>query len=570
MAVLKKTDPVEKILLAKNQLSPQAMEEIRKNNLQNGKFLGRVLVDHGYMNVQNLLEILSGELGFPYIKKEQYPRDLLPVPDLEFSESYLKEKVIFPLETDNGTLTLAVFNPFDWPTFEDLKINIGKDLKLVLSTPEDILEAVETWYGLGGSAMDRMVGDISDDDADLDIDPENTEHIRDMASEAPVIKLVNHIINQAIETGASDIHLEPFLDELALRYRIDGMLYDFEAPPKRLQSAISTRIKIMAKLDISERRLPQDGKIRVKSQGKDIDIRVSTLPTIYGESVVMRILDRGNIVVDLEHLGFPEKELKGFQNLIKKPYGMVLVTGPTGSGKTTTLYAGLSKINTPDEKIVTIEDPVEYQLKGVNQIHVKPQIGLTFANGLRSIVRQDPDVIMVGEIRDPETADISIQAALTGHLVFSTVHTNDAAGAITRLQDMGVESFLISSALLGVLAQRLVRVICTECKVQYELDTETKAELGIRQDRSVPAYRGKGCKNCNLTGYRGRMGIYELLIIDDSIRRLILSKSSAQIIRDRGRKLGMTVLREDGLRKVVRGITTVEEIMRVTQADQVT
>ncbi|QPJ62930.1 MAG: type II secretion system ATPase GspE [Candidatus Nitronauta litoralis] len=569
MTALKKIDPVEKILLEHNQITPDAIEEIRKNKLQNGKFLGRALVEHGYLHVQTLLETLSKDLGYPYITKEQYPRDQLPVPDLQFPEGYLKEKTVFPLAVENGSLTLAVFDPFDWSTFEDLKISTGKDIKLTLSAPEDIQEAIENYYGLGGSAMDRMVGDISDEDADLDQDWENTEHIRDMASEAPVIKLVNHIINQAIETGASDIHLEPFMEELALRYRIDGMLYDFEAPPKRLQSAISTRIKIMAKLDISERRLPQDGKIRVKTQGKDIDIRVSTLPTIYGESVVMRILDRGNIVVDLEHLGFPKKELELFQQLIKKPYGMILVTGPTGSGKTTTLYAGLSKINTPDKKIVTIEDPVEYQLRGINQIHVKPQIGLTFANGLRSIVRQDPDVIMIGEIRDPETADIAIQAALTGHLVFSTVHTNDAAGAITRLQDMGVESFLLSSAVLGVLAQRLVRVICTECKVSYELDNETKSELGIKKDRSVKAYRGTGCKNCNTTGYKGRMGIYELLIIDDSIRKLILTKSGAQTIRDRGRKLGMNVLREDGLRKVIRGLTTVEEIMRVTQADQV-
>ena len=564
---LKKIDPVEKILRARQKITPQVMEEIRKNDLQNGKYLGRVLVEHGYLHVNTLLETLSEELKYPYLKGDQYPKDRLPVPDLQFSEGYLKEKVIFPLEVDNGTLTLAVFDPFDWATFEDLRISTGKDLKLVLSSQEDILEAVETYYGLGGSAMDRMVGSITDEDAAMDIDPESTEHIRDMASEAPVIKLVNHIINRAIDTGASDIHLEPFADDLALRYRIDGMLYDFEAPPKRLHSAISTRIKIMAKLDISERRLPQDGRIRIKSQGKDIDIRVSTLPTIYGESVVMRILDRGNIVVNLDNLGFPRRELEQFQTLIKKPYGMILVTGPTGSGKTTTLYASLAKINTPDKKIVTVEDPVEYQLRGVNQIHVKPQIGLTFANGLRSIVRQDPDVIMVGEIRDPETADIAIQAALTGHLVFSTVHTNDAAGAITRLQDMGCESFLISSALLGVLAQRLVRVVCTDCKVSYELDDATKAELKIRRDRSVKAYRGKGCARCNLTGYRGRIGIYELLVIDDAIRELILSKASAQIIRDRGRRQGLRLLREDGLRKVVQGITTVEEILRVTQAE---
>jgi type II secretory ATPase GspE/PulE/Tfp pilus assembly ATPase PilB-like protein len=322
----------------------------------------------------------------------------------------------------------------------------------------------------------------------------------------------------------------------------------------------------MAHLDIAERRLPQDGRIRIKSQGKDIDIRVSTLPTLYGESVVMRILDRGNIVVQLDHLGFPEKELNLFQNLIHKPYGQILVTGPTGSGKTTTLYGSLEKINTPEKKIVTIEDPVEYQLRGVNQVHIRPQIGLTFANGLRSIVRQDPDVIMIGEIRDSETADVAIQSALTGHLVFSTVHTNDAAGAITRLQEMEIESFLISSALLGVLAQRLVRVICTHCKESCPIDPEALLELGIDDPSPNNAFRGKGCERCNETGYRGRTGIYELLVISDEIRESILAHASTQEIRERAMQLGMTTLRQDGWRKIMEGTTTVEEIIRVTHS----
>jgi general secretion pathway protein E len=487
------------------------------------------------------------------------------VPGLEISEAFLREKLILPLNVDNHSLTLAAFDPFDLETFENLKVSMGKEIKINLSSQEDILEAIERYYGKGDSAMDRMVSKIQEEE-EIETTQENTEHIRDMASEAPVIKLVNHIINQAIKTSASDIHLEPFADDLILRYRIDGMLYEHEAPPKRLNSAIVTRIKIMAHLDIAERRLPQDGRIRIKSQGKDIDIRVSTLPTLFGESVVMRILDRGNIVVNLDHLGFPEKELKLFQNLIHKPYGQILVTGPTGSGKTTTLYGSLEKINTPEKKIVTIEDPVEYQLRGVNQVHIRPQIGLTFATGLRSIVRQDPDVIMIGEIRDSETADVSIQSALTGHLVFSTVHTNDAAGAITRLQEMEIESFLISSALLGVLAQRLVRVICTKCKESCPIDREALLEMGIDDPAPPNTYQGKGCDHCNETGYKGRTGIYELLVIDDEIRKLILAHASTQEIRECAMKLGMKTLRQDGWRKIVEGVTTVEEIIRVTHS----
>ena len=564
--MLKKRDPIEKILLDHEKITEETLEEIRLNDFQKGNYLGKVLVDHGYLHSQVILEALSQELGFPCVPSADYPKAELPVPDLKISEVFLREKLILPLKMDALSLTLAAFDPFDWETFENLKLSLGKEIKINLSSQEDILEAIETFYGKGDSAMDRMVNKIEEEDEEVEATLENTEHIRDMASEAPVIKLVNHIINQAITTNASDIHLEPFADDLILRYRIDGMLYEQEAPPKRLNSALVTRIKIMAHLDIAERRLPQDGRIRIKSQGKDIDIRVSTLPTLFGESVVMRILDRGNIVVKLDHLGFPKKELEQFQNLIHKPYGQILVTGPTGSGKTTTLYGSLEKINTPDKKIVTIEDPVEYQLRGVNQVHIRPQIGLTFANGLRSIVRQDPDVIMIGEIRDSETADVAIQSALTGHLVFSTVHTNDAAGAITRLQEMGIESFLISSALLGVLAQRLVRVICTQCKESCTINPEVLLEMGIDGPAPPNTFRGKGCHHCNETGYRGRTGIYELLVINEEIRKLILTQASSQEIRERAIQLGMTTLRQDGWRKILEGVTTAEEIIRVTHS----
>jgi len=568
--MLKKVNPVERILLRHKKISEKVLTEIKNNKLHSGNYMGKTLVDHGYIHTQTLLETLSNELRLPYVKKDQYPKSGLPIEGLSISETFLREKIIFPLQLKENTLIVAVFDPFDLYTIEDLKISLGKNIRVVLSSEQDILESIETFYGKGKStAMDRMVDNINEDDVHgLDSIDESTEHIRDMASEAPVIKLVNHIISEAIESRASDIHFEPFADELLLRYRIDGILHEFDPPPKRLSSAITTRIKIMAKLDISERRLPQDGRIKLKILGKDIDMRVSTLPTLHGESVVMRILDRGSLLLDLNQMGFPKKVHEELKKLILKPYGKLLVTGPTGSGKTTTLYAALSKINTPNKKIITVEDPVEYQMRGINQIHVKSQIGLSFASGLRSIVRQDPDVIMVGEIRDPETAEISIQAALTGHLVFSTVHTNDAAGAVTRLLDMGIENFLISSALLGVLAQRLVRVICPDCKEEKSLKSSLRTEMGIIGKEDIKVYQGKGCKACSQTGFRGRCGIYELLVIDDNIRELILKKSTAQIIRDQARKAGMATLREDGWDKVIKGITTVEEILRVTQNDR--
>lgn len=569
MARLTKTDPVEKILLRQNKITEKALKKIRANHLHNGQYFGKTLVDHGYVHTQVLLATLGEELSIPVLEAEDFLKHELPIPDLNISEAFLKEKVIFPLRLEHDALTIVLFDPFDFFTIENLRVSQDKDIKIALAPEKVILEAIETHYGGGSSIMDRMVGKVQDDDLhSLDNDDESTEHIRDMASEAPVIKLVNHIISEAIEKRASDIHLEPFAEDLVLRYRIDGMLHEFEAPPKKLNSAITTRIKIMAKLDISERRLPQDGRIKLKILGKDIDMRVSTLPTLYGESVVMRILDRSNLKVDLEHLGFPKKQLEQLLVLINKPYGKLLVTGPTGSGKTTTLYAALDKINTSERKIITIEDPVEYQMRGINQIHVKPQIGLTFASGLRSIVRQDPDVIMVGEIRDPETAEISIQAALTGHLVFSTVHTNDAAGAITRLLDMGIENFLISSALLGVLAQRLVRMICEECKELVTLNPVLLKEMGPWAKPDIKTYHGTGCKNCSFTGYRGRAGVYELLIVDETIRGLILAKANAQTIRDIARKNGMHCLRDDGWKKVLLGVTTVEEILRVTVGDQ--
>ena len=577
-------ETLEKILIRENKITEEQLQKVMAQG--NGKSIGRRLVEMGYLAEEEMLKIMSGTLNIPYIKISELKENpeassnsgeaaisLKDIPKIDdrIPVKFMKEYKIFPLKIDNNTLTLTMADPLDIPTMDEIRLITGYVIKICISGENEILDAIEKHYGTGATTMERIIGDMSEEEIDLmgGEAEEETEHLKDLASEAPVIKLVNLIINRAVEIGASDIHVEPFEGDLKIRYRVDGVLHDMESPPKKLQSAVISRIKIMSKLNIAERRLPQDGRIRFKSMGKNIDMRVSTLPTIYGESIVMRILDRGGVVLELEKLGFPSKELKQFENLISKPYGMLLVTGPTGSGKTTTLYTALHKINSPDIKIITIEDPVEYQMYGINQLHVKPQIGLTFANGLRSIVRQDPDVIMVGEIRDPETADIAIQSALTGHMVFSTVHTNDAAGAITRLQDMGVESFLMSSAILGVLAQRLVRVICKNCKTPVKLESGAMDELGVKEGvGSFTVYEGKGCDECSNTGYRGRVGIFELLIINDDIRRLILQKTSANIIKEKAREHGMITLREDGWNKVKQGITTISEVLRVTLEEE--
>jgi len=392
--------------------------------------------------------------------------------------------------------------------------------------------------------------------------------LRDMAFDAPVVRLVNLLIENAVGANASDIHIEPFEDTLRVRYRIDGVLFDVETPPRRLKAAVTSRIKIMAELNIAERRLPQDGRIRMNLQGRRLDIRVSTIPTIHGESVVMRLLDRAAILMPLEQLGMDPRTQRQIERLIRLPHGMLLVTGPTGSGKTTTLYAALDKINSPDKKIITIEDPVEYQLRGVNQIHVKPKIGLTFAAGLRHIVRQDPDIIMVGEIRDLETADIAIHAALTGHLVFSTLHTNDAPGAVTRLLDMGVEPYLIASVLEGILAQRLVRLICPACRVPHEPELKELRAMGVEGVPPGAALsRGKGCADCRGTGYRGRKGIYELAPLTEELRSLTIRKAPGHEIRQQAIAVGMRSLREDGWAKCCQGLTTVEEVLRVTREE---
>ncbi|MCW5893811.1 MAG: type II secretion system ATPase GspE [bacterium] len=553
---------LEQLLLDQGRISAEDLRKVKRLQQERGERLERLLLDLGFISEEDLQPLLASHLGVTVVARKDFPKE--PVPLGRLNLKYLRRARVLPLAQNNGTLVVAMADPADYYAVQALQMATGLAIDTRLARERDVLEALESAYGNGAPGDANGAPDAEGELEFIGEDEEDVNHLRDLASEAPVIRLVNVLINRAVEQRASDIHIEPFEEALKVRYRIDGVLHDVETPPRRLQAAIVSRIKIMAKLNIAERRLPQDGRIKLRMMGKEIDLRVSTLPTLYGESVVMRILDRSSIVVDLERLGFPSDTLKEFGQLIERPYGMVLVTGPTGSGKTTTLYGALDKINSPDKKIITIEDPVEYQLFGVNQIHVKPQIGLTFANGLRSIVRQDPDVIMIGEIRDYETAEIAIQAALTGHLVFSTLHTNDAAGAVSRLLEMGVENYLLASALLGVLAQRLVRRVCKRCAQPVELGPELLHEIAPRGE-AVGAMEGRGCEECAQTGYRGRGGIYELLPVDDGVKSLILERASSGKIKDYAVTQGMRTLRDDGWRSVRAGTTTVAEVVRVTQ-----
>ena len=495
----------------------------------------------------------------------KYPKEPVVIDNL--SDKMMKESKFVPLEVGKDFLRIAMADPDDFYTIDALRLAYDLRIDVVQGKETDILEAIERLYGAGSQSLETIIEEAGKDIYEISSEEiEDADHLRDLASEAPIIRLVNRLIFNAVEQRASDIHFEPFENEFKARYRIDGVLHDVEAPPKRLQAAIISRVKIMAKLDIAERRLPQDGRIKLKIADKEIDFRISTIPTLFGESVVMRILDREALIMDLEKLGFPEGVFTQYTDLVSQPYGMILVTGPTGRGKTSTLYTTLARINSSENKIITLEEPVEYQLSGVNQIQVAPKIGLTFANGLRSIVRQDPDIILVGEIRDRDTAEIAIQSALTGHLLFSTLHTNDAAGAISRLLDMGVESFLLSSTLLGVLAQRLVRVICPDCKepTRPEERMLKSMDLGPEETEGVQFFAGRGCEACRYTGFRGRTAIFEYLPVDRDIRKQITNRATTEAIKDLAAEKGFMTLRQDGWRKVKEGITTISEVLRVT------
>ncbi len=552
-----------KTLLDLNLITLEKLEiALKEQDVRKGR-LGEILVNLGFVSEDDMLLALSSQLDLKYLKFSEFPKTIP-------SESYptikfMKQYKFVPIGMDNGVIKIATADPMNEYVTDALKIFSKKPPEIFLSSEKDIMEAIEQYFG-GNVQMTNIMEGMREEESEtegLELQ-EDVHHLRDMAFEAPIVKLVNMLITRAVEGRTSDIHIEPFENNVKVRYRIDGALTEVESLPKRIQPAVISRVKIMSRLNIAERRLPQDGRIKLRVSGRDIDLRVSTIPTIYGESIVMRILDRGSALIVLDHLGFPAATQEKYENLITTPYGMLLVTGPTGSGKTTTLYASLNKINSDEKKIITVEDPIEYQIDGINQIQVKPQIGLTFASGLRHIVRQDPDVIMVGEIRDVETAEIAIHSALTGHLVFSTLHTNDAPGAVTRLLDMGIEGFLVSSSLIGVLAQRLVRVICSSCKEVYTPEQEVidKAELDLSK---VTAYHGTGCDECRNTGYRGRTGIFELMIVDGEIRRLILDKSSADIIRQKAVEKQMQVLRDSGWEKVGQGVTTIQEVLRVSQ-----
>jgi general secretion pathway protein E len=539
------------LLVQRGLVSAEEVDRALELQRERGDKLGKILVDLGYIAARDVLAALSDQLGIPLVSISIEETPAVSPETEKLSPRFLKQFRCLPYRLEEQALTLAMADPLDFETISAVEHSSGLRVLPVLAAEREILDAVDRFY------VSSHPG--TDSDYEFAGANEDLEQLRDMASEAPVIRLVNATIASAVEKRASDIHIEPFEKEFRIRYRIDGVLYNQEPPPREMKSAIISRVKLMAKLNIAERRLPQDGRIKIKTLGREVDLRVSTLPTLYGESVVMRLLDRSaGDFYDLRRLGFDEYMLGRMEHFTSLPYGIFLVTGPTGSGKSTTLYAALKRINLPDKKIITIEDPVEYQMDGINQIHVNPQIGLTFAHGLRHIVRQDPDVIMVGEIRDYETAEIAIRAALTGHFVFSTLHTNDAPSAITRLVDMGVENYLMTSSVVAVLAQRLVRVICEHCREQGGLRLTPRGE-------EVMTYRGAGCDRCFNTGYSGRMGIFELMELKEDLRRLIMQKADAGQLTLNARSNGMRNLREDGWEKVERGVTTPEELMRVTQ-----
>jgi len=541
--------PLGQLLIDRGSIAAEDLDRaLELQRERRGEKLGKILVDMGYIAQRDLLNALSDQLGLPIAQLAAPPSS----PELAgLSPRFLRQYGIFPVAIEEGSLTLAMADPLDFETINAVHKFLKLEINPQLAAEQDITDAIDRYYSEG----DRQAATAEFGTGD----EEDLEHLRDMASEAPVIRLVNAMIAQAIEKRASDIHIEPFDKEFRIRFRVDGVLFNQEQPPRELKAAITSRLKLMAKLNIAERRLPQDGRIKIRILGREVDLRVSTLPTLFGESIVMRLLDRSaGDFYDLRRLGFDDRMLERMEHYTSLPHGIFLVTGPTGSGKSTTLYSALKRINLPDKKIITIEDPVEYQMDGINQIHVNPQIGLTFASGLRHIVRQDPDVIMVGEIRDRETADVAIRAALTGHFVFSTLHTNDAPSAVTRLLDMGVENYLITSSVVAILAQRLVRLICPHCQ-------ESAGRAMTPFGEEIETFKGRGCEACDGSGYKGRAGIFELMELNDELRRLVMANADASRITEAARRHGMRNLREDGWEKVGRGVTTAAELTRVTQ-----
>ena len=557
--------PYQSLLLTlqeRNKLSASELkkaERVQKTSL--AESLPQLLVKLGLCSELDVADAFVESGHFEKVTPEQYPLEM-QLPET-VSLRFLKNYHIIGLQNTDDTMTVAMMDPEDQFTINGLRLATGKPIIAKVGLLSEIDAALDVQYGEDKSKMDKLIADSATDD----LGEEDLAHLKDLASEAPVIKMVNLIMQRAIETKASDIHIEPFEQSLKIRLRIDGVLQEIDAPNVKSTAAVISRIKIMAKLNIAERRLPQDGRIKVQMIGKELDLRVSTIPTMHGESVVIRLLDKENTVLDFAALGFAGRHLQQFIDVLSQPHGIILITGPTGSGKSTTMYAALKQLNTPERKIITVEDPVEYQMEGINQIQAKPQIGLTFASALRSIVRQDPDVIMIGEMRDLETARIAVQSALTGHLVLSTLHTNDAAGGITRLLDMGLEEYLLTSTVNGILAQRLIRKLCPSCKKGAIAAPEIVKKLRLQRfapKGDIVLYQPIGCSACSHTGYRGRLAIIEFLPMTDPIRKLIMAHEEAGAIQKLAITEGMQTLYENGLVKVIEGITTLEEVMRVT------
>lgn len=556
-------DVFGQFLVKAEKITPDALARARQIANESREHFELVLTKLGLITERDLAQALADHLKLPLASPDDFPKT--PVLEDRLSEKFLREAQFIPLEDRDDGIAIAFANPLDSYTMDAIRFAVGKPVIPYIAYPAELEAAYLRLYGENRADLGRLTQaarERSDEGLRDDLD-----RLRDSASEAPVIKLVNQLIHRAVEAHASDIHIEPMENELRVRYRIDGVLQQIESPPQQLASAIISRIKVMTKLNIAERRLPQDGRIGLAVRGKDIDFRVSTVPTSHGESVVLRILDRAHIALDFAALGFDEETIRGLRALLEQPHGILLVTGPTGSGKTTTLYAALLELNTVEKKILTIEDPVEYHLNGINQVQVKPQIGLSFANALRSFLRQDPDIMMIGEIRDLETAQIAVQAALTGHLILSTLHTNDAASAVTRLLDMGVEDYLLTSTLIGVLAQRLVRTLCRHCREPYEPIPELRVRLGLdalMTEAPALLYRAKGCDQCGHTGYHGRTSILEILPLSDSLRQAVLKSADATRLDQLARETGMQSMRTYALKKALAGITTLEEVMRAT------
>jgi general secretion pathway protein E len=559
-------------LYSATALTPEQLQRAEDLRTQKGLRLDEALLQQRLITEDQLRQLQAEHLGLPYWKElpeNAFDTTLMGQVPLAFA----RQHKLVPIRTENDAVLVATSNPLDLQPLDDVSALLHAPVEAVISTEAEILGALNRLYDSGSPTAAKVIEDLDVEELGiLAHDLEHTQDILDQDSEAPIIRLVNSILSQAVRDRASDIHLEPFERVVKVRYRIDGVLHEVLSPPKRLQSAITSRLKIMADLNIAEKRLPQDGRITIRVRNREIDIRVSVVPTAFGERLVLRLLDKSGMLLGLEDIGFSRDLFEIYNRLVHRSHGIILVTGPTGSGKTTTLYGTLQRINSPEVNIITVEDPIEYQLNGIGQIQVNPRIDLTFANGLRSILRQDPDIIMVGEIRDRETAEIAIQASLTGHLVFSTLHTNDAASAVTRLLDMGVEPFLISSSVLAMMAQRLVRLLCPACRTPVTPSAATLQELGLTpqacQEHGGQFYRANGCDACHDTGYRGRTGIYELLVMDESVRTLVMQQANANTIKAAALQRGMRTLLHDGARKVLQGRTTPEEVLRVTQESE--